>query len=159
MIFGGLTLHRGIDDALLSQLIALMERAFPAEYGERWSAMQFESMLASPLAWLVTAENPDQPGVLAGFALGRSVVDEVEIMLLGVDPDMRRQGVAAKLMALVEEEARIRNVRSIFVEVRETNPARQFYEQSGFSIIGRRADYYASADGQRIAALTMAKTF
>lgn len=156
-MLNGTTLYQQVDEGLLYKLVTVMERAFPLEHGERWSAMQIRSMLASPLAWLVVADRLDDPAKMAGFALGRSVADEVEIMLLGVDPDMRRQGIAGKIMKMVEQEAILRDIETIFVEVRENNPARLFYENIGFSIIGRRPNYYTNSDGSRVTALTMSK--
>jgi ribosomal-protein-alanine N-acetyltransferase len=39
--------------------------------------------------------------------------------------------------------------------MRTDNPARQLYDQMGFSIVGRRPDYYRGKDGKLRDAVTM----
>jgi ribosomal-protein-alanine N-acetyltransferase len=82
-------------------------------------------------------------GILNGFIVVRILSPEMEILNLVVAAGSRRRGVAAKLFASAQEEAREENVSRVFLEVRESNStAIAFYERIGFSKMGLRADYY-----------------
>ena len=79
----------------------------------------------------------------AGFVLCRRASDESELLALGVLPTRRRAGIArvlldAAIAALVED-----GVDALFLEVAEDNVAgRALYGAAGFTVVGRRADYY-----------------
>jgi len=76
--------------------------------------------------------------------LARCVLDEAEIISLGVLPPRRRQGHAGALMAAVAERARATGVRSLFLEVEADNvAARDLYEGLGFVRVGQRRAYYS----------------
>jgi [ribosomal protein S18]-alanine N-acetyltransferase len=91
-----------------------------------------------------------------GFSLCRAVMDEVELLLIAVAPEARRQGAGSRLLIRAQEDALSRGGSMLFLEVREDNEAaRCLYESLGFAVIGRRADYYSGKDGGRRAAITM----
>ena len=46
---------------------------------------------------------------------------------------------------------------SIFLEMRANNPAETLYRECGFEPIGRRVDYYRTADGTPLDAITFAR--
>lgn len=77
---------------------------------------------------------------LLGYALLR-VLDDAELLQIGVEETCRRQGIGRKLM---QEVLRLSCGKNLFLEVREGNEAaRQLYVRCGFSEIGRRKRYYA----------------
>ena len=93
-----------------------------------------------PIGFGLVAERPR--GV-QGYLIGRIVADEAEILNLAVAPEERRRGIGAALLrdglALCSE----RRVKSVFLEVRESNDrARALYSAHGFRPIGQRAGYY-----------------
>lgn len=115
-----------------------------------WSAATFEGFLGARGCVLVAEGR--------GFALGRVVVDEAELLTLAVDPDARRQGLGRRCLAGFEREAARLGAARAFLEVAETNqPARALYRAGGYSEDGARRDYYAAADGHRIDAVLMSK--
>jgi ribosomal protein S18 acetylase RimI-like enzyme len=60
----------------------------------------------------------------------------------GVAPEVRRQGVGARLLADVESWARHRGAREIWLEVTEVNlPAIKFYQRCGFEFTGNTIPY------------------
>ena len=80
---------------------------------------------------------------LVGYIVGRSVLDEAEILNLGVAPPARRQGVARALVGELLSAFVGSGVRSVFLEVRESNhPALALYQSFGFRAVGRRQRYY-----------------
>ncbi|MBI4818256.1 MAG: ribosomal protein S18-alanine N-acetyltransferase [Deltaproteobacteria bacterium] len=84
---------------------------------------------------------------LEGFAMARWVVDECELLAIGVDPSLRRRGVGRQLLAAVERAAFERGVVTMFLEVRASNlPARRLYESAGYELTGLRRRYYRDAE-------------
>lgn len=88
-----------------------------------------------------------------GFVVYRIVVDEMEIITIGVAPEMRRSGIASAMVGIIEKDALCQGVKKIFLEVASTNiPAQKLYENCGFKTIGLRPKYYDGVD-----AILMAK--
>lgn len=113
-------------------LAALHAQAFPQE---PWSADSFATLLA-------------QPGVVAlvdergGFLVLRLVLDEAEILTLGVT--RKREGIATDLLKEGIELLRRRDVAIVHLEVAAPNvAARALYEKAGFTQSGLRRRYYA----------------
>jgi ribosomal-protein-alanine N-acetyltransferase len=80
-----------------------------------------------------------------GFCIVRRMADEAELYQIAVRPDMRRHGIADRLMAAAESYCRAHHVRSIYLEVRRSNePAIRLYKKHGFKNEGRRKNYYSS---------------
>jgi ribosomal-protein-alanine N-acetyltransferase len=104
-----------------------------------FSAAEFAALLAQPPVFLVT--------VAEGFALGRAVAGEAELLTLAVAPDRRRQGAGRRLLAGFEAEARARGAGEAFLEVAADNDAaRALYAGAGYAAAGRRPGYYAGTD-------------
>lgn len=100
-----------------------------------WSAAEFAGLLAQPECHLSTLPK--------GFALGRSVAGEAELLTLAVAPEARRQGLGRRLTATFEAEAWTRGAREAFLEVAETNlPARGLYTALGWRAAGLRQGYF-----------------
>ena len=77
------------------------------------------------------------------YIVGRALLDEAEILNLGVAEPVRRRGIARDLVRALLAEFSERGVRTVFLEVRESNhPARGLYDSFGFREVGRRARYY-----------------
>ena len=94
---------------------------------------------------------------LQGFIIVSHAADQAEILTLAVEPQSRRQGLARKLLDIVETELSDLGVDTLFLEVAEDNdPAITFYKQGGFVPIGKRPAYYKREKG-RVAALTFRK--
>jgi ribosomal-protein-alanine N-acetyltransferase len=141
------------DERHLDAMMAVMHAAFDPRYGESWSASQLLATLALPGSWARLALSGSQA---AGFTLCRAAGPEVELLLIAVAPNVRRTGVASRLMSRLQEDSLIRGASELFLEVREDNePARKLYELAGFVQVGYRPEYYAGSDGSRRAAITM----
>jgi ribosomal-protein-alanine N-acetyltransferase len=115
-----------------------------------WSAAEFAELLESPHVFLCPAPH--------GFALGRAVVDEAELLTIVTDPGHRREGLARTCLSQFEREARTRGATRAFLEVdAENHPAIALYETSGYTLVSRRPAYYDLRDGTRTDALIMSK--
>ncbi|HEY6660448.1 MAG TPA: ribosomal protein S18-alanine N-acetyltransferase [Pyrinomonadaceae bacterium] len=83
-------------------------------------------------------------GAIAGYIIARDTAGELHINNVAVRSEYRRRGIGAALLNRVLEEARRREAKAAFLEVRSANQAAQMlYEKSGFKAIARRADYYS----------------
>ena len=128
---------RALDRNDAGAIVALESRC---EGAAKWGEPAYRGFGANGFTgWAATRGN-----VMAGFIVVRSVADEMEIMNLGVEPDARRQGSAARLIARAIDEGRDAGVKRVYLEVRESNAtARAFYSSLGFAEQGRRKDYYS----------------
>lgn len=71
------------------------------------------------------------------------VLDEGAITNIATHPHARRQGFGRAVVRALLEEARKRGVRSVFLEVRESNEgAIALYRSEGFSDCGVRKNFY-----------------
>lgn len=104
-----------------------------------WSAAAFAAQIAERHAHL--HHGP------AGFALGRTLAGESELLTIAVRPALRRRGEGAALLGAYETEARARGAETAFLEVAEDNaPAIALYFGTGWRQVGRRRGYYAGTD-------------
>jgi ribosomal-protein-alanine N-acetyltransferase len=133
---------------------ALMPYELEMFGSEAWTADGYRDELADTRHRHYLAA-VDQDGALLGWAGIRIVADTAEVLTVGVIPAARRHGIGARLLALLLDEARRRDVTEAFLEVRVDNTAAQkLYERSRFVRVGVRRGYY---DGGRVDAVVMRK--
>lgn len=115
-----------------------------------WSAMEFADLLTRTGVFCVTA-----PG---GFAVGRVIAGEVELLTIAVDPARRREGTGRALMRDFETEACARKGETVFLEVAADNTAAiALYTACGYARAGQRRGYYRRPDGTSLDALVMTR--
>lgn len=90
---------------------------------------------------------------LAGFGLMQYRDDEAHLILLAVDADCRRTGVATALVRWLEACALTAGIGTVYLEARLRNQeARSFYRRLGYREIALVRGYYQGReDGVRIA--------
>lgn len=131
------TVHAEVLEALQGQF-----------YDVAWSAKTFSDLISTPgtFGFLVLEQE-----IPAGFVLLRVAAGEAEILIIGVDPQHRRKGMAGRLLETGAREARSQEAETLFLEVAEDNPtAVAFYQQAGFVEAGRRRNYYKRPNGERV---------
>lgn len=108
-------------------------------FSDPWSYELIENGLKSSLdTWLVLWEEGT-----AGYCVFRTVADECELLRIAVRPEYRGRGLSKKLMDQMVFYSRQKEVKSIFLEVRESNDrARNLYKSYGFAEEGVRKHYY-----------------
>ncbi len=151
-----------------------------------WRASDFSELLERAGTFIVSSPVPKYPGVsldeargsapaifrtkncppattqpaqtLTGFALGRVVLDEAELLTIAVAKHTRRQGLGRKCLTDFEAEAARLGARLAHLEVAATNEAAlALYSKAGWQQTGMRRAYYKSPEG-RIDAILMQKT-
>ena len=145
----------------LDAVMQVMDAAFDPAFGEAWTRKQVSDALAMPNTYLILADSagnpPADPSLAAGFAMSRGAVGEEELLLVAVMPSARRRGVGRALLENLARQAREREVRRLFLEMRDGNPAEKLYRQYGFTVVGRRRGYYRKSRLGPIDAITFAK--
>ncbi len=78
-----------------------------------------------------------------GFCLYRNLIDEAEILSIGVLKEYRRKGLGRFMMIELERIFSDKKIVKCFLEVNESNkPALKFYSKVGFSFIKTLNNYY-----------------
>ena len=96
---------------------------------------------------------------IVSWAVVMPVLDESDLLTIGVIPEAQRQGVGEATLRAILNAAQARGVTKCHLEVRESNRrAQRLYEKLDFAYVGRRKGYYRLDTG-REDALLMTKTF
>ena len=104
----------------------------------------------SSVTFLETMKKPYHIGfcgymdnALSSFISAIHVLDEIDIIEIGVIKEQRRQGVAYELVSHLQKHCIKNGIRRIFLGVAENNIAAiSLYEKTGFNKIGIRKNYY-----------------
>lgn len=119
-----------------------------ASFSDPWTEETIRSALSLERMRVLVAEEgagEGRDGVrrLTGYVVALVVGDEGEIADLAVAPEARRRGLGRALIDRMLVELAELGVRSVYLEVRESNlAARTLYDSKGFRPIGRRRRYY-----------------
>ena len=82
---------------------------------------------------------------VVGYIGSIFVCDEMNITNVAVLSDMRRKGIGENLIKTLIQQAKQKNIKEIFLEVRESNfSAQALYNKLGFVFLGKRRDFYSS---------------
>lgn len=115
-----------------------------------WSASSFDEVLCSSGSLLTTKDN--------AFALGRMILDDVELLQIATDPAHQRQGLGRSVLSTFERQARSFGCRRALLEVASKNfAAIALYTASGWQTDGMRPKYYRTSDGIFDDAILMSK--
>ena len=117
-----------------------------------WSRGNFTDALSSGYVCCVDEEH----GEIRGYAILMPLVEEAELLNIGVAAAQQRKGLGRAMLREVLEIAHAKNMRCVFLEVRASNAAAlALYRSAGFINIGMRRGYYRNAGGGEDA-ITMA---
>lgn len=131
---------------------ALMAIAQESPEAASWSLESYLKLSAERGSVALIAENGAET---SGFLIGRGVADQAEVLNLAVRRNVRRRGQGTALLAAALREFGLQDVRSVYLEVRESNTgAIAFYECHGFTKTDLRKAYYRNPDES---AITMEK--
>lgn len=109
-------------------------------FGDPWTEKMFVDSLTSRYTQAIGAFCE---GRLVGYLMWIFAGDAFEILNVAVDPEMRRLGIARKMIRLLVGYAAECKIDSILLEVRQSNdPARILYGSLGFKAVGVRKNYY-----------------
>ena len=131
------------DSASAASFAAVHAQSFE----KKWDEATFRQILLMTGAFGFLAFETGAP---AGMIVCTQVLDEAEIVTIGVIPDARRKGLAKRLMNAAAAYVKTRSGASLFLEVATDNaPAYALYVKCGFEKIGLRKGYYQTRDGAK----------
>ncbi len=125
----------------LAGVVAIEREAFTTP----WSEETFRSLLDRPPWVLLVLEEEGGASGVAGYAVLGCIMEQGELANLAVRSRDRGKGLGGLLLDQVVQEAMVRGVRQLFLEVRVSNTAAAaLYTARGFQEIGIRKNYYES---------------
>lgn len=123
-----------------------------AVYSFPWSKQNFYDCLQVGY-WCSVLEVEQQ---VIGYIICLIVLDEVHILNIAVSSKMQRQGHGQHLLSYVLQQAVIKDISKVFLEVRKSNIAAiELYIKFGFNEIATRKDYYLTENGREDAAIML----
>lgn len=118
--------------------MALLEKTV---FTDPWPKSAFREFLGIESRINLVAVGPE--GDIVGYVLAQTVVDELQIQNIAVDPQSRRRQLGALLLRRAEAEGIARGALCAVLDVRANNEAaRGLYHSFGYRMIGRRKSYY-----------------
>lgn len=108
-----------------------------------WGEAMFWGDLAADDRALFAAT--DDEGSLLGYADLALAAGEAEILNIAVRSSHQGRGIGHALLQAMLARAADAGAHRVLLEVREGNDvARSLYERNGFTVVGRRPNYYAA---------------
>ncbi len=133
-----MTEHDLLEVVEIEEQSGLSRWGWAAYYAEMQGANRDLMLVARPSALLVV-----ESSLIIGYIVARETAGELHINNVAVRSEFRRRGIGAALLNRILDEARKREAKAAFLEVRSSNHAAQaLYEKSGFRAIARRTNYY-----------------
>jgi ribosomal-protein-alanine N-acetyltransferase len=116
--------------------------------GWRWTAPRvLRSILDVHSNVIVAPAAHGSRGELAGFGIMKYHDEEAHLLLLAVEPAVRRRGLGAALLGWLEASAQVAGIGTIYLEARASNGgARAFYRQLGYREIQQVEGYYSGRE-------------
>ena len=106
-----------------------------------WTMDMLKAQLKDSRHEFIIAE--DGEGKVLGYVGMMYVIDEGYISNVAVSAKYRRQGIADALICALYERAFALGLSFMTLEVRKSNlPAISLYEKHGFTVVGKRKNYY-----------------
>ncbi|MBY0474770.1 MAG: ribosomal protein S18-alanine N-acetyltransferase [Nitrosomonas sp.] len=91
----------------------------------------------------------EQDDTLMGYGIMMRSPEEAHVLTLGIAADWQKKGLGKTLLQHFIEYAKEQAVKSIFLDVRESNHgAAQLYKRMGFHQIATRKGYYPAMCGR-----------
>lgn len=132
---------RRLVPADLDAIMAIEEAAYPFP----WSRGIFAECLRVGYGCIGVQSGSE----LTGYAIFNTGAGESHLLNLCVDPQAHRRGLGSLLLEHAITTTRSMGCTAMILEVRPSNPgAADMYRQRGFSLVGRRRDYYRAAEGR-----------
>jgi ribosomal-protein-alanine N-acetyltransferase len=119
------------------EIVVRLEKQAPSPWGRSLIKDELNRNHSFTLVAVVADE-------VVGWCCSRYVKDEAELLKISVAESWRRRSVAKFMLAALEKQLRTVAVLTLYLEVRSENlPALSFYRQVGFTVTGRRINYYS----------------
>lgn len=132
--------------------VSRVAEADQLSYDFPWTAGNFADALTAGYRCCVY----EHCGDIIAYAVLMSVLDELHLLNLTVVPVQQKLGYGRALLQRMLACAREEHFLTMWLEVRPSNTAaKRLYDQTGFSVVGLRKQYYPALGGGREDALLM----
>jgi ribosomal-protein-alanine N-acetyltransferase len=131
--------------ALTAQDLQELEELEAATRLSFWGKEHYQRFLEQPEYFGRKARTgaAQDAALMVGFFLARSVLENLELLKIGVAPRFQRLGIGTRLLEAAMAEGLSRGCLRCFLEVRKSNQAAiQFYVDHRFQVAGERRNYY-----------------
>lgn len=119
-----------------------------------WTSYHWERELSDPQRICIGIAASAH--TMLAMACGWVVLDELQITVLGVEPEQRRRGLGRTVLNRLLLDASSAGARHAILDVAEDNHgARTLYNAFGFQTVGRRDRYYRDGKDALIQSLEM----
>lgn len=120
----------------IQEMLKIEKKAFVSH----WSKQTFIDELSAENGYYIVAREGDR---ILGYTGFRHVLDEGHITTLAVHHKFRKKGIGQKLVEQLINGAKNKELKKLFLEVRQSNIAAQkIYKKANFKVIDRRREYY-----------------
>jgi ribosomal-protein-alanine N-acetyltransferase len=126
---------RRLTYADLPAVLSIERRSFPAP----WSLAMFVLEVSKPSGVCLAAMADEE---IVGYLVCSRYADVFHLMNVAVDPELRRRGIAVRMIERMLDEAGRQERYTLEVRV-SNHPAIAMYERLGFRRAGRRRRYYS----------------
>jgi ribosomal-protein-alanine N-acetyltransferase len=136
-------------DAFLAEVLRIEHESFE----DPWPVEAFLAELTQPWSYFKLIGVPSASAAMQvdGFVIGWILPSDLHVLNLAIARHRRRQGLGRRLMFHCLEVFAERGGGLVNLEVRESNRAAQeLYRSMGFSIVGRRRQYYRRSNEDAI---------
>jgi ribosomal-protein-alanine N-acetyltransferase len=128
----------------LGEVIRLNLRCFAN--GDNYSKYTFDYLFNEPRSLSYRIVTPNERMVAFAFVIV-SDNGSAHLTTIGVAPEHRRRGLAAKLMDHLEDALAARDLNTVILEVRVSNAeAQQLYRKLGYVVVQRISKYYRDGE-------------
>jgi ribosomal-protein-alanine N-acetyltransferase len=133
--------YRRMTTGDLDAVLAIENHIYP----HPWTRGNFGDSLAADYHCLIM----EVGGEIIGYSVAMIAADEAHLLNLSIAGGRQRRGLGRELLAHMLKLARSETAKRILLEVRQSNTAAQaLYEDSGFSRIAVRREYYPARHGR-----------
>ena len=111
---------------------------------DKYSIQTFKDAIENDTQKLIVASADNN---VVGYILFSYIMDEAELLKIGVTTQYQRLGVGKLLHDSMLQNLKEQSVKNIFLEVRiDNNSAIKFYEKNGYEKVTIREKYYQGTD-------------
>ncbi len=109
-----------------------------------WSKNMFTGEMGNAFAYCFVMKRKDEVRQsVIGYVCFRNMIDESELLNIGVHPDHKRMGIGEKLMQFYIDFSRQRGTKTFYLEVNSSNQsAIRLYQLFSYQSSGIRKNFY-----------------
>ncbi|MDP9801425.1 ribosomal-protein-alanine N-acetyltransferase [Arcanobacterium wilhelmae] len=117
---------------------------------DAWPLAVWQQAVEAPGQLYLLVESEPEPPQTAGEVIALGGVGfgpEAEILTIAVAEQARERGIGGELLSELIAAAWAEGAEAIFLEVRaKGEEAQRLYQRAGFTVVGRRKNYYSDDD-------------